>query len=497
MVESPEPARQTGHKWQPIEDLPADWVTMCEDGLSSLLNVWSHQRKKLEGTEALEDFQARMVRSWSIETGILEHIYTLDEGVTLTLVERGFDAALIDHGDTDLPPDELIAILEDHREVAEGLFAFIKRQRPLSQSYIRELHQVIARHQDFVDAIDTLGNAVRVPLKKGTYKTLPNNPGTPGIADVRHEYCPPEHVESEMQRLVELHVDHADVPFEIEAAWLHHRFTQIHPFQDGNGRVARALATLVCLRAGAFPLVVDRRDKPDYIKALEDADQGNLKPLVSLFRRQQREAFIKALSLSEQAIERQASLNAIIADAGRRLEKALFHKADALAAHANHLNTLATGKCQEIAASLRESLGPRVGGFDARVFSSRETNTHYFSGQIIETAKRLEYFANLSGPRWWTRLRITHETVSDLIVSLHHLGRVADGVMVGTAFLSQKDPRSGDVDGPKGLPYHVEPVCDGLFTFTAGQDQADLENAFLEWLERALKIGLDAWRRSL
>ena len=32
---------------------------------------------------------------------------------------------------------------------------------------------------------------------------------------------------------------------EIEATWLHHRFTQIHPFQDGNGRVARALASLV------------------------------------------------------------------------------------------------------------------------------------------------------------------------------------------------------------------------------------------------------------
>ena len=40
------------------------------------------------------------------------------------------------------------------------------------------------------------------------------------------------------------------VPLEVEAAWLHHRFTQIHPFEDGNGRVARALASLVFIPDG-------------------------------------------------------------------------------------------------------------------------------------------------------------------------------------------------------------------------------------------------------
>lgn len=299
MMEPPEPLRRIGHKWQPIEDLPADWSTLRSDELAALLRVWKVQRTRLDGTAALAEFQARMIRSWSIETGILERLYTLDLGVTLTLVERGFDAALIGHGDTDLPPSQLITILGDHREAAEGLFQFVKQERTLSQTHIRALHQVITRHQDAVDAIDTPGNAVRVPLLKGAYKKLPNNPGTPGTAEVRHEYCPPEHVESEMQRLVELHLNHTDVPFEIEAAWLHHRFAQIHPFQDGNGRVARALATLVCLRAGAFPLMIQRQDKPAYIKALEQADQGDLHPLVILFRRQQNDAFVKALSLSQ------------------------------------------------------------------------------------------------------------------------------------------------------------------------------------------------------
>ena len=44
----------------------------------------------------------------------------------------------------------------------------------------------------------------------------------------------------------------------IVASWFHHRFTQIHPYQDGNGRVIRALTTLILLRSDLLPLVIDR-----------------------------------------------------------------------------------------------------------------------------------------------------------------------------------------------------------------------------------------------
>ena len=134
-----------------------------------------------------------------------------------------------------------------------------------------------------------------VPLIRGAYKQLSNNPlrsnGT------IHEYCPPEHVDSEMDRLIGLHHGHDDVAPEVEAAWLHHRFTQIHPFQDGNGRIARALATLVFVKAGWFPLVVRDRDRAKYISALESADDGNLMPLIKYFASLQQDEFVRALSI--------------------------------------------------------------------------------------------------------------------------------------------------------------------------------------------------------
>ena len=99
-----------------------------------------------------------------------------------------------------------------------------------------------------------------------------------------------------MDRLLAMHLEHREVPPEIEGAWLHHRFVQIHPFQDGNGRVARALATLVMIRKGWLPLVVTDSGRADYIGALEMADEGDLQPLVRLFARIQRRAFEGALS---------------------------------------------------------------------------------------------------------------------------------------------------------------------------------------------------------
>ena len=82
----------------------------------------------------------------------------------------------------------------------------------------------------------------------------------------------------------------------IVAAWLHHRFTQIHPYQDGNGRVGRALTTLVLLRADLLPLIIDRDIRLEYIDVLEKADFGDLRPLARLFARLERTAILQALS---------------------------------------------------------------------------------------------------------------------------------------------------------------------------------------------------------
>ena len=233
--------------------------------------------------DALDEFDARLAREWAIETGIIEGLYTIDRGTARVLVERGIDVALIPDGATDKPAAHVVAVLEDHQDALEGVRAFVEGDRALSTSYLKELHQLLTRHQDTVAAIDPIGRRVEATLLRGEWKHQPNNPTRRNGAV--HEYCPPEHVAAEMDRLIAMHRTHADadVAAEVEAAWLHHRFTQIHPFQDGNGRIARPIASLVLLRARWFPLVVDRDIRREYIGALERTDEGDLGPLARLF----------------------------------------------------------------------------------------------------------------------------------------------------------------------------------------------------------------------
>ena len=291
----------TQNIWNPatgITDFEVPWDKLVATEIGSIRKIWAEQKDRLGGTSQLSHFTERMSREWAIETGVIENLYQIDRGITQTLIERGFQAEFLTHGSTNKPTGYVINLLKDQKDALDGVFNFIQHKRELSTSYIKELHSALVRSQDYTEGQDENGNLIEIELIKGDWKKQPNYPTREGIV---FAYCSPEQVASEMDRLVEMHQEHLEkgVAPEVEAAWLHHRFSQIHPFQDGNGRVCRALASLVMIRAGLFPLVVTRDDKEQYLDSLEEADQGDLAPLVSLFAALQRTQFRKATALSE------------------------------------------------------------------------------------------------------------------------------------------------------------------------------------------------------
>lgn len=288
---------------------------------------------------------------------------------------------------------------------------------------------------------------------------------------------------------------------EVKSAWLHHRFTQIHPFQDGNGRVARALATLVFLRDGLFPLVVRESDRSEYIGALETADAGNLGPLVGFFARRQRDSILKALGL-EQQVQQSNFAEQIFASALEVLRGRFNHeqqKVSVVYEHAKKLTTNAFSEFRRIAGEfdrqLRELTPPNRPKYQARsnTADSASNQRHYFYREIIETAKRFDYFANFEHFRSWVRLTFTTDREFDYVISFHGYGPGETGILAVSAFSYIKAPR--EEGGFETVSLH--PAATELFQFNYAEPFDSIEKRFFDWLQASIAIALAEWKRSL
>ena len=222
----------------------------------------------------------QMKRDWCVQTGLIEYAYQLSEAEVSRLITEGFNAA-----DQINQPDaeKIIQTLKSHEYVYETLELLNAEGRPLNTSLIKQIHVNLMTHQQEAFSVDQFGNKHKSKLRMGEYKINANNPLT-NNGEV-HEYCPYEHVDSEMENLMRFHQKNLQrqVHPVIQAAWLHQNFIAIHPFQDGNGRVGRALSTMVLRKENFLPFTVSLADKPHYLRCLDAGNRGNLSPLVEFF----------------------------------------------------------------------------------------------------------------------------------------------------------------------------------------------------------------------
>jgi len=272
-----------------------------------LMQEWSEARRKLADRQIersiLDVWLACRQREFAIETGAIEGLYTLRRGVTEQLIAEGLEGVRGAHTAEKLEDRTIRGLLADQEAALETVFAVIQRDRPLSHSVLFEWHALLVRHQETVTALTPDGRRVEVPFReKGKYKVVPNNPRRQdGHA---HEYCPPEHCRSEMDRLFRHYrtIREREYAPEIEAAWLHHRFVRTHPFRDGNGRVSRLLMAYCYVRRGLPPPVVTMMERSNYIDALEHADEGDLRPFVTFLALRASASLLGAVGAAKKAL---------------------------------------------------------------------------------------------------------------------------------------------------------------------------------------------------
>ncbi len=209
---------------------------------------------------------------------IWTHDSTALEGNTLTLGDTMF---VLGYGLTvkGKPLKDQLDV-QNHARAIDRIMELCVRGSICEQD-IFDLHRLVVNEQT---------NDIYKPV--GAYKREDN--GTYLLEhgkSVYHSYLPADEVPAAMQvwlkRFNALFVANASTETALDAfAVAHTTFAAIHPFYDGNGRLARLLSNLPVLFAGHPPIVIPSDAREDYIHCLWDYERGktDLNPLKALLR---------------------------------------------------------------------------------------------------------------------------------------------------------------------------------------------------------------------
>lgn len=155
--------------------------------------------------------------------------------------------------------------LQGARVLAERLRKDVGSGRPITEADLRDLHDVICQGEAYA----------------GMYKRFHVKIGGKDA----HEPHLPVDVGPAMHELANW-FDSCDRGVGIlRAAVAHAWLTHIHPFEDGNGRVARLLANMALAQRGLPPAIVKHKSQRGaYLDALRHSDDGgDILPLAGLF----------------------------------------------------------------------------------------------------------------------------------------------------------------------------------------------------------------------
>ena len=243
---------QLSRDWSFLGDLDAD----LRGGLaSSLLAEWTHSSTALEGN--------------TITLG--DTLFVLTEGLTIS------GKSLREHQE-----------LHGHSQALALMAGWTRKNRPIGINQLHQLHR----------AIQT-GTTIDGLAPVGQWKIEPN--GTTALTTSGttewHDYARPKHVPALTKQWLELLAKKSPPQTESTALHfytdLHLGFVAIHPYADGNGRMARLLANVPVLRAGLPPLLIDSSQRRTYLTLLGDysLSRGQPQPDQDLvFQNPQRQA---------------------------------------------------------------------------------------------------------------------------------------------------------------------------------------------------------------
>ncbi len=195
-----------------------------------------------------EVFLEKLRVRWTHTSTALEG-NTLNEGETFGVLRYGLTVS----GKPLAHHNEVLG----HSRALDLLYARLEEGRPLVEADLHALHTAVQTSVE-IDYLKPIG-----AWKCEPNSTLAKRGGK--------TYARPEHVPALMKRWLEgFETRRRDSSVSaLEAClWSHATFVRIHPYADGNGRLARLLSNLPALEKGCLPILIPNERRLDYIEAL-------------------------------------------------------------------------------------------------------------------------------------------------------------------------------------------------------------------------------------
>jgi hypothetical protein len=143
--------KKTYSLWKHIE-LSSLWLSCDTSTIDELSPSWYERREILQNnSKEYQEFMAELKREHAIETRIVERMYDLEKGITETFIKKRFVESYISHNETNVPVPKLLAHLSDHLDAVEFVFDVVKQNRELTMGFIKELHALVTRNQEYAE----------------------------------------------------------------------------------------------------------------------------------------------------------------------------------------------------------------------------------------------------------------------------------------------------------------------------------------------------------
>ena len=257
--------------------------------------------------------------------------------------------------------------------------------------------------------------------------------------------------------------------------------------------MARAVSTLVLLKADLLPIVIDRDSRTEYLDALGAADNSNLTPLVTHFANLEKRAILQALSVETEqpTVAGRSIASQVIESLKAKLERRRAEKDEQLRkvnvvaralrgrAETTILNALKT--LERTASTIGEShVFVTLGGPD-------KDNEHWYKFDVIQSAKSSGKWVNFDEDHYFVKGSIRVQNVRLVFVtSLHHIGRELSGVMEATAFAWLESFENPGDHAPEARQYFVSSL--EPFVMAWNTNVSDVTSLFDQWLDSAMAV---------